>query len=184
MAGAIQQTDKCLDDLAAAWELLLTSVKPPRKSITSFNLLQLLWKSVTSNRGIKVTPPNTTLAILWCARTGKRMTFLLQKISNPEQPVGIPSSYQKNHTSIVCREHFIIACSHYKPVFGRQSCSLTSKHSTGDPINETLLTHIIQVGRDSLTCLTKCEHHISVGPIFSNTTWHFSHMLSSEASVP
>lgn len=43
----------------------------------------------------------------------------------------------------------------YKPVFGRQSSALTSKHSTGDAVNEIILTHIIQVGSDFLACVSQ-----------------------------
>lgn len=170
MAGAVQQTDRSLDDLAAAQELLLTPAKPPRKSVTSFTLLLLLGKICDQQQRYQSHPPNIRLAILWCARTRKKMMFLLHKNSNSEQAVGILPPYQEKCISTICRENFIITYLHYKPLFGRQSSALTSKHSPGDPINETLLTHVVQVGSDSLTCLTKSEHHVSVGPIFSDTT--------------
>lgn len=46
-----------------------------------------------------------------------------------------------------------MTCSHHKASPWQSSHALTSKRSTGDPVNETLLTNIVQVESDSLTCV-------------------------------
>lgn len=153
MAGATEWTDKTLEDLTAARELLLTSVKPPEERVTTSTLLLLPGKSVTSSRCFKVILQESGWQYCGAPETHISFTYIyIYTNSTSEQPAGIlPLHQEESCFSTICKE--ILLCSHHKASPWQLSHALTSKRSTGDPVNETLLTNIVQVESDPLTCV-------------------------------